>query len=1336
MNQEQLFQRYLNQSEDLIWIIDLEYRLIYANAAYQRFMKGSIGREKEIDELVFVKEFEEEVNKEWEGYYTKALSGESFKIEEQFYHLKTQETQCNQVSFSPIYDDENKICAAACEAQDISRLVKKRYESNELIDASMDVFCSIDEKGNFVHVSAASKELWGYSPEELEGKPYVDYILEEDVPKTNAIAADIMAGQEIKTFVNRYRKKGGGIAYNSWSARWNLKVKLMYCVARDAEESLEQEDILYQSEQRFKALVQEGSDLIGILDEEGNYKYVSPTSTAVLGIRPEEFIGKSAFDFIHPDDTERVAECLKKLETTNRVKIDAFRFQNHKKEWRWIETILTNMIDNPAVNGIVANSQDITDEKKLKKLSKQANELAKVGGWEYDLINDELLWSEEVHEFHETDPADYSPNVEKAIEFYKEEHKPFVRSVIEKSINEGAYLDYEAIVVTKNKKERWVRVIGSPEFSEGRCVGFIGSFQNITEQKEAESRLQSLADNLPGVVFQYVIYPHGEDELKYVTKGSEKVWGFTAEESIKNNQLVWDQIKAGGDYDLVQESIQKSVANNEEWNVKWNYVMPNGEVKTHMGFGSPNYMADGSVHFNSMILDITKQVETEKSFEQASTLARIGTWELDVRNNEVKWSDMVHELYETDPSTYKPEFATAINFYREDFRDLVKEKIAHCIETGEQVSFQAVIITAKNNERWIQSKGDADFIKGKCVKIYGSFQDIHNSKTLELEIREILRSISDPFQVFDEKWNFKYYNKEAEQLFKKPESEVIGQNIWKVFPDKNGTALEKIYKKVAKTRKPGSIEYLFPSDNNWYEVNVYPFQGGVSTFFRNINERKLAAEKLSAALEEKNRILESIGDAFFALNHDWSITYWNKKAEEFTNVSRGQALGKNIWKVFPDNIDSIFYNQYQHALKTQETVRFEAKDEIQGKWFEVSAYPSEEGLSVYFRDISLRKEADRRLIVANERFEKVTEATNDAIWDWDIVTNVLYWGIGFKKLFGFDFEKDETNLNYKNWETNIHSEDVERVIRSLEVALQSKVEKWTEDYRFQRVDGSYANVVDRGIIIRDKKDKPVRMIGALTDISERIKSQEELEELNKSLKKYSLELERSNEELEQFAFITSHDMQEPLRMISSFMNQLKRKYGDQLDEKALEYIHYATDGAKRMKQIILDLLQYSRANRPDEEIEEVDLNEILVDFQELRRSLISENEVSIKTDRLPTLKTYRALMTQIFHCLLDNAIKYSKADDKTRIEVKVKEKTEEWVFSITDNGLGIDPEFHDKIFVIFQRLHNRDEYEGTGTGLPIAKRSVEFLGGKIWLESEVGKGTTFYFTIPKNNVTK
>ncbi len=238
-------------------------------------------------------------------------------------------------------------------------------------------------------------------------------------------------------------------------------------------------------------------------------------------------------------------------------------------------------------------------------------------------------------------------------------------------------------------------------------------------------------------------------------------------------------------------------------------------------------------------------------------------------------------------------------------------------------------------------------------------------------------------------------------------------------------------------------------------------------------------------------------------------------------------------------------------------------------------------------------------------------------------------------------------------------------------------------------------------------------------------------DLLESVRKTNLELERSNEELEQFAFISSHDLQEPLRMISGFMDQLKRKYANQLDNKALQYIDFATDGAKRMKKIILDLLLYSRANRPTELIEEVNLNELIAEYTLLRRKLISEKKGVISFDKLPTLQTYRAPITQIVHCLLDNALKYMKENVHPCIKIQAKEFETVWEFSFKDNGIGIDEQFFDKIFVIFQRLHVRNQYDGTGIGLSIAKRSVEYLGGEIWLESKVGEGTTFYFTIPK-----
>ena len=233
------------------------------------------------------------------------------------------------------------------------------------------------------------------------------------------------------------------------------------------------------------------------------------------------------------------------------------------------------------------------------------------------------------------------------------------------------------------------------------------------------------------------------------------------------------------------------------------------------------------------------------------------------------------------------------------------------------------------------------------------------------------------------------------------------------------------------------------------------------------------------------------------------------------------------------------------------------------------------------------------------------------------------------------------------------------------------------------------------------------------------------------IKQYTHELERSNEELEQFAFIASHDLQEPLRMIASFMDLLKRKYGGQLDEKGNQYIHYATDGAKRMKQIILDLLQYSRAKRLTEGKEKVNLNELLLEFQKLRRKLISEKSAKIINNNLPTLVTHKAAIVQIIHCLIDNALIYSRKNTPPIIEIGAEENEKEWRFSIKDNGVGIDSQFYDKIFIIFQRLQNKEKDSGTGIGLSIAKRHVELLGGRIWLESVPEEGTIFYFTILK-----
>jgi len=184
-----------------------------------------------------------------------------------------------------------------------------------------------------------------------------------------------------------------------------------------------------------------------------------------------------------------------------------------------------------------------------------------------------VYWSDMLHELHETDPKSFVPDLESAIKFYREDYLQVVRDNIENCINTGEPFDFEAIMVTAKKKERWIRAIGTAEFEGGICKRIYGSFQNIHQHKETEIRLQTLADNLPGVVFQYLMYPDGTDELKSVTKGSQEVWGFSQEAVTENTNLLWNQIIEGGEYDSVKESILHSIQHRTKWTARWKYVM-------------------------------------------------------------------------------------------------------------------------------------------------------------------------------------------------------------------------------------------------------------------------------------------------------------------------------------------------------------------------------------------------------------------------------------------------------------------------------------------------------------------------------------------------------------------------------------------------------------------------------------------------------------------------------------------------------------------------------------------------------------------------------------------
>ncbi len=291
---------------------------------------------------------------------------------------------------------------------------------------------------------------------------------------------------------------------------------------------------------------------------------------------------------------------------------------------------------------------------------------------------------------------------------------------------------------------------------------------------------------------------------------------------------------------------------------------------------------------------------------------------------------------------------------------------------------------------------------------------------------------------------------------------------------------------------------------------------------------------------------------------------------------------------------------------------------------------------------------------------------------------------------------------------------------------------WRGELKNKAKNGQYYWVDTTIVPFLDDKHKPYQYVAIRSDITERKEGEMQLIALNQGLEKQKKELEISNEELEQFAYVASHDLQEPLRMITSFLTLLDKKYSLSLDEKAKQYIYYAVDGAKRMRQIILDLLQFSRVGRADDDMEAVDIKEILDDIIHLFSKQIAERNALIAVSNMPTVFTYKAPLRVVFQNLISNSLKYQKDDSPPRINIDCKEYSTYWLFSVADNGIGIDPEYYNRIFIIFQRLHNKDKYHGTGMGLAVTKKTIEHLGGRIWVESAEGDGSTFYFTLPKD----
>lgn len=407
------------------------------------------------------------------------------------------------------------------------------------------------------------------------------------------------------------------------------------------------------------------------------------------------------------------------------------------------------------------------------------------------------------------------------------------------------------------------------------------------------------------------------------------------------------------------------------------------------------------------------------------------------------------------------------------------------------------------------------------------------------------------------------------------------------------------------------------------------------------------------------------------------------------------------------------------------------------------------------KEVRDRINAEQSLLESEQRYRSLTMATTSIVW----ITNEK--GAVVKDLPSwreFTGQSKEDIVGW-GWSDALHPEDRKRTQEIWRKSVETRTQYDTE-YRIRRKDGQYRTMAARGVPVTDKDGKIREWIGTCTDVTEQkqvekelAKHRDNLEEMiarrthelqssnrklekeigehkatGKELHRAVVKLARSNKELEQFAYVASHDLQEPLRVVSGYVQLIQRRYADRLDADADQFIGYIVYGVTQMQQLITDLLNYSRVGTRGRPFMKVDLEAVLDRALANLKEVVRESDAHITHEPLPEIVGDETHLMQLFQNLIGNAVKFS-GERRPKIDISVRQADGHWRFAVSDNGIGIDRKYWDKLFVIFQRLHTRQKYTGNGIGLAICKKIVERHGGKIWLDSKLGTGTTFFFTI-------
>lgn len=681
---------------------------------------------------------------------------------------------------------------------------------------------------------------------------------------------------------------------------------------------------------------------------------------------------------------------------------------------------------------------------------------------------------------------------------------------------------------------------------------------------------------------------------------------------------------------------------------------------------------------------------------------------------------------------------SVLSLYAPPDHDHVRHHVARSDQIG-HTQFEANMVRRDGSSFPVQMdlvsvRGD----DGELLYRVATAQDITQRRKAEQEVAEqakIIQYINDAVIVADEHLVITGWNSAAERMYGWTRDEVIGKTGESILKSEFfNTTRPEVIKQLAETGEFSAELTQLTKDGRRLVVETHTVaipaaNGGFTQLIsvnRDITERKEADRSLEWANRQLNEILESIKDDFYVLDRNWNFVYASRQFTSKVGKEPADFVGHNIWEMFPKHLGTPLEENFRAAMDNREIRRFEIPGKYTSAWYRMTAFPSTDGITVLGTDISELRQAEADVVENEARYHNVLDAMMEGCqiigFDWKyIYVNDVVAAQGK--------HKPEELLGHTMMEMYPGIENTE-LFQVLQECMKTRTSRRLEN-QFVFPDG---NVGWFELSIQPAREG---IFILSSDITERKQSENEIRRLNERLEERVIErtaqLHAANKELEAFSYSVSHDLRAPLRAISGYAQILLEDYLPVLDDEGKRVCNVITDEARRMGELIDDLLSFSRLSRKALQTSKVDMKALAYSVYGELTTEQDRAHIDFSVGKLPAATGDPALLHQVWINLISNAIKFTSKKERAVIEVGTKRSDGELIYCIRDNGAGFDIQYVDKLFGVFQRLHSEDEFEGTGVGLAIVQRIVQRHGGRVWAEGEINKGATFYFALPRGD---